>query len=155
MGEGGEGGRVTIPDCGRVCGCCITGHYCRSLWQVLYQKGLALIALRICHPMQAWGNWEHIGCRGEALSWDKYAVPGEGVVTNVHITDQFLEGRVPLEVGRMHNSPTSALVNAKLPQHVLELILRMPASDTARTCSSSAAPTAPTTTTTTALVTHR
>lgn len=43
-----------------------------------------------------WGNWDHMACRGQRVSHDKYMVPGSGQITNVHITDYSIEGAVPL-----------------------------------------------------------
>lgn len=37
-----------------------------------------------------------LGCRGEHLGGGKYRLPGTGDITNVHITDYFVEGPVPL-----------------------------------------------------------
>ncbi|KAH7623845.1 hypothetical protein Ndes2526B_g01091 [Nannochloris sp. 'desiccata'] len=52
-----------------------------------------------CDPcgQEVWGNWEHMACRGPPVTYTKDAVPGIGVVTNVHITDYGLEGAVPLQ----------------------------------------------------------
>lgn len=52
-----------------------------------------------CDPcgQQVWGNWDHIACRGKPISYSKDAVPGTGVLTNVHITDYGIEGEVPLK----------------------------------------------------------
>jgi len=54
-----------------------------------------------CDPCgrEAWGNWEHIGCRGAPLvntPWE-FQVPGDGMVTDVHITDYKIEGNVPTD----------------------------------------------------------
>ena len=54
-----------------------------------------------CDPCgrDSWGNWEHVGCRGAPnpqAPW-KYAVPGTGDVTDLHVTDYKIEGSVPLE----------------------------------------------------------
>lgn len=54
-----------------------------------------------CDPCgrEAWGNWEHVGCRGAPLSnmpWE-FEVPGTGDVTDLHVTDLKIEGSVPLE----------------------------------------------------------
>lgn len=52
-----------------------------------------------CDPcgQEVWGNWKHIACRGRPVTYTKDEVPGTGVVTNVHITDQGIEGAVPLQ----------------------------------------------------------
>ena len=52
-----------------------------------------------CDPCgrKVWGNWDHLACRGAPMSYTKDAVPGTGVLTNVHITDYSIEGEVPLE----------------------------------------------------------
>lgn len=52
-----------------------------------------------CDPcgQQVWGNWDHIACRGHPITYTKDEVPGSGLVTNVHITDQGIEGEVPLK----------------------------------------------------------
>ena len=51
-----------------------------------------------CDPcgQQSWGNWDHVGCRGAPVSFDKYGTPGSGVVTNIHVTDYGIEGPIPL-----------------------------------------------------------
>ncbi|PSC71898.1 carbohydrate-binding module family 1 [Micractinium conductrix] len=52
-----------------------------------------------CDPcgQQVWGNWEHVSCRGARVAYDKYVVPGDGTVTNVHVTGGLLYRRpVPL-----------------------------------------------------------
>ena len=75
-----------------------------------------------CDPCgaEAWGNWKHVrflvffglvssyshpttppppsqlGCRGEHIGGGKYRLPGTGDITNVHITDYFIEGPVPV-----------------------------------------------------------
>lgn len=43
------------------------------------------------------GNWKHIACRGDQISSTKWEVPGNGLITNVHITDYNIEGTIPLE----------------------------------------------------------
>lgn len=52
-----------------------------------------------CDPcgQEVWGNWDHIACRGRPVSYTKDEVPGNGELTNVHITDQGIEGEVPLK----------------------------------------------------------
>ncbi len=52
-----------------------------------------------CDPCgsRVWGNWDHLACRGRPISYTKDEVPGTGALTNVHITDQGLEGPVPLQ----------------------------------------------------------
>jgi len=52
-----------------------------------------------CDPCgrEVWGNWDHIACRGAPITYTKDAVPGNGEVTNVHITDYKVEGEVPLK----------------------------------------------------------
>ncbi|PRW34079.1 glycoside hydrolase isoform A [Chlorella sorokiniana] len=52
-----------------------------------------------CDPcgQEVWGNWDHMGCRGERIAEDKYRVPGDGIITNIHITDYSIEGEVPIK----------------------------------------------------------
>ena len=57
-----------------------------------------------CDPCgsRPWGNWEHVACRGYSLNGDTYAtaqykLPGDGRVTDVHITDYHVEGSLPLK----------------------------------------------------------
>jgi len=42
------------------------------------------------HPLS------QLGCRGEHIGGGKYRLPGTGDITNVHITDYFIEGPVPV-----------------------------------------------------------
>ena len=57
--------------------------------------------LAACNPCgnEAWGYWKHVGCRGDAIPetpWI-FRVPGDGHVTDFHITDYKVTGEVPLE----------------------------------------------------------
>lgn len=54
-----------------------------------------------CNPCgnEAWGYWKHVGCRGGPIPetpW-KFSTPGDGWVTDFHITDYKVTGSVPLE----------------------------------------------------------
>lgn len=52
-----------------------------------------------CGSNTAWGNWDHLGCLGDPLPGEsfRFEVPGDGIVTNMHITDYKIEGAVPIE----------------------------------------------------------
>lgn len=51
-----------------------------------------------CDPCgrQAWGNWDHMACRGPWVTYTKEGLPGNGLVNHFHITDYDVEGPVPL-----------------------------------------------------------
>jgi hypothetical protein len=57
--------------------------------------------LAACNPCgnEAWGYWKHVGCRGDPIPetpWE-FRIPGNGYVTDFHITDYKVTGEVPLE----------------------------------------------------------
>ncbi|KAI3425934.1 hypothetical protein D9Q98_007906 [Chlorella vulgaris] len=51
-----------------------------------------------CDPcgQLVWGNWDHVACRGERVTYTKEKVPGDGTINHIHITDMLIEGPVPL-----------------------------------------------------------
>ena len=65
--------------------------------------------LASCNPCgnEAWGYWKHVGCRGDSIPatpW-LFSSPGDGWVTDFHITDYKVTGSVGVDLDRRAPSP--------------------------------------------------
>lgn len=65
--------------------------------------------LASCNPCgnEAWGYWKHVGCRGDPIAatpWLFYS-PGDGWVTDFHITDYKVTGSVGVDLDRRAPRP--------------------------------------------------
>jgi len=98
--------------------------------------------LESCNPCgnEAWGYWKHVGCRGDPIAatpWLFYS-PGDGWVTDFHITDYKVTGSVGVDLDRCARPDQTprldARARARARAHSRHALLRSPFRSRWSTC---------------------